>query len=85
MNHRVHSWDNLRLALVLCVVLQHSSNAYNNLTWWAVSDGNSSLIVEWLAAFLDVFTMPHLFFYCRVFCRSDHSEKGTLGLCQKQI
>jgi hypothetical protein len=45
IENRVVFLDNLRFFIVLCVVLQHSSNAYTNLTWWPVSDDASSVIV----------------------------------------
>ena len=62
MKNRLIFMDNLRYALVFCVVLQHAGNAYNNTVWWPVSEGEASLMVQRLSAYLDAFTMP-LFFY----------------------
>jgi fucose 4-O-acetylase-like acetyltransferase len=65
--NRVIFFDNLRFFLVLCVVLQHSSNAYSNLIWWPVADNDTSTIVDWLRAFIDAFAMPLLFYIAGYF------------------
>jgi hypothetical protein len=75
---RVVFFDNLRYLFVICVILQHSSNAYNDhLTWWPVSDSSSSLIAGWLAAFLDSFTMPLLFYIAGYFAVPTMQKKGV--------
>jgi len=75
--NRVIFFDNLRYLLVLCVVLQHSSNAYNNLIWWPVADGNTSIIVEWLSALIDAFAMPLLFYIAGYFALPTIQKKGV--------
>lgn len=78
--NRVIFFDNMRFFIVLCVVLQHSSNAYTHLTWWPVSDNASSAIVEWLRSFIDAFAMPLLFYIdSRLFCGTHNSKKGRGG------
>ena len=78
--NRVIFFDNLRFFLVLCVVLQHSSNAYNNLIWWPVSDNDSSVIAEWLSAFFDAFAMPLLFYVSGYFAIPTIQKKKILLL-----
>ena len=74
--NRVIFFDNLRFLLVLCVVLQHSSNAYTNLTWWPISDNASSIIVGWLRSFIDAFAMPLLFYIAGYFAVPTIAKKG---------
>jgi glucan biosynthesis protein C len=76
MNPRLIFMDNLRYALVLCVVLQHSGNAYSSLSWWPVSEPESSLIADWLTAILDTFTMPFLFYIAGYFALPTLQKKG---------
>lgn len=75
--NRVIYFDNLRFLLVLCVVLQHSSNAYSNLVWWPVADDNTSIFVEWLRAFIDAFAMPLLFYIAGYFAVPAINKKGV--------
>jgi glucan biosynthesis protein C len=75
--NRVIFFDNLRFLLVLCVVLQHSSNAYSNLVWWPVADDNTSIFVEWLRAFIDAFAMPLLFYIAGYFAVPAINKKGV--------
>lgn len=75
--NRVIFFDNLRFFLVLCVVLQHSSNAYSNLTWWPVADNDTSTIVDWLRAFIDAFAMPLLFYIAGYFALPTIQKKGV--------
>jgi glucan biosynthesis protein C len=77
MNHRLVFMDNLRYGLVLCVVLQHAGNAYNLLGWWPVSESESSLVADWLTAFLDSFTMPFLFYIAGYFALPTLRRKGS--------
>ena len=77
IENRVIFFDNLRFFLVLCVVLQHSSNAYTNLTWWPVSDNASSAIVGWLRSFIDAFAMPLLFYIAGYFAVPTITKKGV--------
>ena len=76
MDHRIIFMDNLRYALVLCVVLQHAGNAYSPLNWWPVSESESSLAADWLTAFLDAFTMPFLFYIAGYFALPTVRGKG---------
>jgi hypothetical protein len=57
--------------------LQHSSNAYTNLTWWPVSDDASSVIVGWLRSFIDAFAMPLLFYIAGYFALPAITKKGV--------
>ena len=75
--NRVIFFDNLRFLLVLCVVLQHSSNAYSNVAWWPVADDNTSIFVEWLRAFIDAFAMPLLFYIAGYFAVPAINKKGV--------
>lgn len=75
--NRVIFFDNLRFFLVLCVVLQHSSNAYSNLIWWPVADNDTSTIVDWLRAFIDAFAMPLLFYIAGYFSLPAIQKKGV--------
>lgn len=75
--NRVIYFDNLRFLLVLCVVLQHSSNAYSNVLWWPVADDNTSIFVEWLRAFIDAFAMPLLFYIAGYFAVPAINKKGV--------
>jgi fucose 4-O-acetylase-like acetyltransferase len=75
--NRVIFFDNLRFSLVLCVVLQHSSNAYSNLIWWPVADNDTSTIVDWLRAFIDAFAMPLLFYIAGYFALPTIQKKGV--------
>lgn len=75
--NRMIFFDNLRFLLVLCVVLQHSSNAYSNLVWWPVADDNTSIFVEWLRAFIDAFAMPLLFYIAGYFAVPAINKKGV--------
>lgn len=75
--NRVIFFDNLRYFLVLCVVLQHSSNAYSNLIWWPVADNDTSIIADWLRAFIDAFAMPLLFYIAGYFAIPTIQKKGV--------
>ena len=75
--NRVIFFDNLRFLLVLCVVLEHSSNAYRNLIWWPVADDSTSIFAEWLGAFTDAFAMPLLFFIAGYFAVPGIRRKGV--------
>jgi hypothetical protein len=68
--------DNLRWFLVVCIVLQHSSNAYSNLTWWPVAENNPSMIAGWFRAVIDGFAMP-LFFYVAGYLAVSTVQKGS--------
>jgi len=73
---RVIFFDNLRLFLVVCVVLQHAANAYNGLDWWPVAEPGADLVVGGLAAVLDAFTMPLLFYVAGYFAVPTMEKKG---------
>ena len=75
--NRLFFLDNLRLFLVLCVVLEHSSHAYTNMTWWPVSDAAKSNIAVWLSAFTDAFAMPMLFYIAGYFAIPTIRKKGV--------
>jgi len=75
--NRLVFFDNLRFLIVLFVVLQHSGNAYSNLEWWPVADGNTSITVEWLNAFIDAFAMPLLFYVAGYFAVPVINKKGA--------
>lgn len=68
--------DNLRLFLVLCVVLEHSSHAYTHMMWWPVSDYVKSHVAGWLSAFTDAFAMPILFYIAGYFAIPTILKKG---------
>jgi glucan biosynthesis protein C len=79
--NRVIFLDNLRYFFVLCVVLQHSANAYYGhlpiLKWWPVLDGSSSTILGILQVTLNGFTMPLLFFVAGYFALPTIRKYGT--------
>jgi hypothetical protein len=74
---RLFFLDNLRLFVVLCVVLEHSSHAYTNMMWWPVSDFAKSNIAVWLSAFTDAFAMPLLFYIAGYFAIPAIRKKGV--------
>lgn len=78
---RVVFLDNLRYLLVLCVVLQHSANAYFNhlplLKWWAVLDSSFSTALGVFEVTLNGFTMPLLFFVAGYFALPTIRKCGT--------
>lgn len=75
--YRLVFLDNLRLFLVLCVVLEHSSHAYTHMTWWPVADFAKSNIAAWLSAFTDAFVMPFLFYIAGYFAIPAIRKKGV--------
>lgn len=83
--NRVIFFDNLRFLLVLAVVLEHSSNAYRNLIWWPVADGNTSILAEWLGAFSDAFAMPLLFFIAGYFAVPAMTKKGVAAFLKGKL
>ena len=83
--NRVIFFDNLRFLLVLCVVLEHSSNAYRNLIWWPVADGNTSIFAEGLGAFTDAFAMPLLFFIAGYFAVPVIRKKGVASFLKGKL
>jgi fucose 4-O-acetylase-like acetyltransferase len=83
--NRVVFFDNLRFFIVLCVVLQHSSNAYTHLTWWPVADNASSVIVEWLRSFIDAFAMPLLFYIAGYFAVPTIKKKGVAAFLKGKL
>jgi hypothetical protein len=85
IENRVTFFDNLRFFIVLCVVLQHSSNAYTHLTWWPVSDNASSVIVEWLRSFIDAFAMPLLFYIAGYFAVPTIKKKGVAAFLKGKL
>jgi fucose 4-O-acetylase-like acetyltransferase len=84
-DNRVIFFDNLRFFLVLCVVLQHASNAYTHLAWWPVSDSASSVIVEWLRSFIDAFAMPLLFYIAGYFAIPTIKKKGVATFLKAKL
>ena len=82
---RVIFLDNLRYFFVLCVVLQHAANAYNGLSWWPVAEENSSMVVGWLSAFFDAFTMPLLFYVAGYFAVPTIRKKGVACFSARQV
>ncbi len=76
IKNRVIFFDNLRFFLVVCVVLQHSSNAYTNLTWWPVADKAISIVAHGLQSFIDAFAMPLLFYIAGYFAVPTIVKKG---------
>ena len=75
--NRLIFFDNLRFWVVLCVVFQHSSNAYNGLAWWPVADDAASTIAEWVNAFIDAFAMPFLFYIAGYFALPALRKNGV--------
>lgn len=76
--NRVIFFDNLRLFLVICVVLQHSANAYSKLEWWPVADHFTSVIVDGLRAFIDAIAMPLLFYIAGYFAIPTIDKRACL-------
>jgi fucose 4-O-acetylase-like acetyltransferase len=66
-------------------VLEHSSNAFRNLIWWPVADGNTSIIAEWLGAFTDAFAMPLLFFIAGYFAVPVIRKKGVAAFLKGKL
>jgi hypothetical protein len=85
IENRVIFFDNLRFFLVLCVVLQHSSNAYTNLTWWPVADNATSVIAGWLRSFIDAFAMPLLFYIAGYFAVPTITKKGVAAFLKGKL
>lgn len=83
--HRVIFFDTLRLLLVICVVLQHSANAYSKLEWWPVADNFTSVIVDWLRAFIDAFAMPLLFYIAGYFAIPTIDKKGVAAFLKGKL
>jgi len=83
--NRVIFFDNLRFFIVVCVVLQHASNAYSNLIWWPVVDDNTSIFVEWLHAFIDAFAMPLLFYIAGFFAVPAINKKGVAAFLKGKL
>lgn len=77
METRSVFWDNMRLFLVLCVVVEHSSHAYTQMIWWPVSDFAKSNPAAWLSSFSDAFAMPLLFFIAGYFAIPSILKKGA--------
>ena len=84
-NDRVVFFDNLRLFLVVCVVFQHVANAYNGLDWWPVAEAGAGLGVDWLAAVLDAFTMPLLFYVAGYFAVPTMEKRGFLSFVKGKL
>jgi hypothetical protein len=86
---RVIFLDNLRYLFVLCVVLQHASNAYyGNLPtmgWWPVVDSGSCTALGLLCATLNLFTMPLLFFIAGYFALPTIKRHGTFSFVQGKL
>lgn len=78
---RVIFLDNLRYLFVLCVVVQHSSNAYYGnlpiMRWWPVVDPGSCTALGLLCAILNLFTMPLLFFIAGYFALPTIKRHGA--------
>ncbi|UCD80822.1 MAG: acyltransferase family protein [Desulfobacterales bacterium] len=84
--NRVVFFDNLRFLFVLCVVLQHSSNAYNSrLIWWPVADDTTSILAEWVSAFIDAFAMPLLFYIAGYFAVPTMNKKGVAAFLKGKL
>ena len=73
---RLIFFDNLRLCFVVFVVLEHSGNAYSNLSWWPVADEAVSMAVGWFSAFFDALNMPLLFFISGYFAIPTMRKRG---------
>jgi hypothetical protein len=69
----------------LFVILEHSSNAYNNLVWWPVADKNPSIIAEWVSAFSDAFAMPLLFYIAGYFAIPTIQKKSTSSFLKGKL
>ena len=83
--NRMVSFDIFRLFLVLGVVVQHAGNGYNNLIWWPVSDGQTSLTAEWITMVLDTFTMPLLYFLAGYFAVPTVQKKGPASFIKGKL
>jgi hypothetical protein len=83
--NRLVFFDNLRFLIVLFVVLQHSGNAYGNLGWWPVVDKNTSIVAEWLNAFIDAFAMPLLFYIAGYFAVPVINKKGAAAFLSGKL
>ncbi len=85
---RVIFLDNLRYFFVLCVVLQHASNAYSGFfftKWWPVLESASSVIVALLQIFFDVFTMPLMYFIAGYFALPSIRKHGTASFIKGKL
>ena len=83
--NRVIFFDNLRYFLVICVVLQHAANAYNTLDWWPVADQDTSMIVGWLSAWFDTFTMPLIFYIAGYFALATMQKKDMTSFLKGKL
>lgn len=85
---RIIFLDNLRSLFVLGVVVFHSSLAYigqYSVKWWPVSEGDSSLSLAFLQAFLDAFTMPLLFYIAGYFALPAIRNHGTVSFIKGKL
>jgi glucan biosynthesis protein C len=87
-SNRLIFLDNLRYFFVLCVVLQHSGNAYSGIfftKWWPVSEKASSIIVTFLMSLFDVFTMPLLFYIAGYFALPAIQKHGISSFIKGKL
>ncbi|MGD8563484.1 MAG: acyltransferase family protein [Desulfarculaceae bacterium] len=77
--------DNLRYLLVLFVIIEHASHAYDGHSWWPVAEAQVSIAAWWLAAFSDSFAMPHLFFLAGYFALPSLIKKGAGSFIKRKL
>lgn len=67
--------ENLRVALMILVVLQHAVRAYGSVVWWFVDDAKAPLL-ERFTAVNSSFFMSLFFFISFYFMPSSYDRKG---------
>lgn len=82
---RIPCWDMLRWLLVLCVVVEHASHAYNGQLWWPVLDTGISRLAGWLSALSDAFAMPLLFFIAGYFALPSITRAGVRSFIKRKL
>lgn len=75
--HRLHHLDNLRSAMVLCILVLHAMLAYNVFgTWWYAADPAKQPGFEAIGFLLDSFPLPVLFFLAGFFAVPSLQRRG---------
>jgi peptidoglycan/LPS O-acetylase OafA/YrhL len=78
MQPRLRHLDNLRFAMVFCVLTLHAILAYDRMnTWWYAADPDKLPGLEALTYLLDSFPLPLLFFLAGFFAETSLLRHGT--------
>jgi glucans biosynthesis protein C len=72
---RLHYLENLRVALMVLVILQHAVRAYGSSIWWFVKDGSAPLL-ERFTAVNSSFFMSLFFAISFYFLPASYDRKG---------